>query len=180
RKTVPDRPRRHAHHRYRRGGPPTGEEGQAFVIAVGWGAFLDGGGFSCRDLQGPTFSLLRVGRGRGGPGRHQPPASSGDLRRVAEIVPAHCDHPPKTHDGGGRRLVRRHHAGGRHFPGDQSKARTSRLRAVGFLVGEPANVRLGGRIRPRTIALSSVVSRKGDPFVCSPCHVTVLLIGGCV
>ena len=81
----PHRPVGHAHHRHRGRGPPTGQEGQAAVAAVGRRAVAHGHGAARRDLPGPPVAVLRARRDRGRAGRRQPapadPADGGAARR---------------------------------------------------------------------------------------------------
>ena len=71
------------------------------------------------------------GRGRGGPGRHQPgPADRAD-GGAARGLPAHRDHPPEADHGGRRRAVRRLHARRRHHHGDRPAAARGRARLTG-------------------------------------------------
>ncbi|GAV31275.1 signal recognition particle receptor FtsY [Coriobacteriaceae bacterium EMTCatB1] len=70
--------------------------------------------------------VLHPRRGRGRVGRHQP-AAVHLVRRQHEIAhPVHHRDPSAAHDGDGRRLVRRLHAGGRREQGREPEARSSR------------------------------------------------------
>ena len=118
----PHRPRGHADHRHRGRGAPAGQEGQAPVAAVRRRALADRRGVPGLDLQGPALAVLHHGRGRGGPGRHQPGPPDQHHGGAAGHLAADRDHAPEAHHGGRRRAVRRHHARGRRHHGHQPEA----------------------------------------------------------
>ncbi len=64
---------------------PAGQEDQAALPALRRRKVADGGGPAGGDLQGPALAVLRDGRGRGRPGRHQPGPPHHDLRGTARV-----------------------------------------------------------------------------------------------
>jgi chromosome segregation protein len=77
------------------GGAAARQEGQAALAALRRRALADRGGSARRDLQGPAEPVLRHGRGRGGPRRHQPRPAAGPARGAARVQPAHRHHHQK-------------------------------------------------------------------------------------
>ena len=112
------RPRRHAQHRHRGGGPAAGKKvkrlsllsgGERSLVAVAFLVAL----FKARPS--PFYILDEVEAALDDTNLGPAP---GDLRGAARELPAARHHPPEAHDGGRRRALRRHDARRRRLDGD--------------------------------------------------------------
>src|SRR5207244_2799378 len=106
---------------------------EATLVAVRRRTIAGGAGLPVRDLPRPTEPLLSDGRSRGGPRRREPASVPRGGQGIRGELPDPRSDAPETHDGDGRRPLRRVHGAGRGLPGNLS-ASGRRRRRLGPLV----------------------------------------------